>query len=219
MKDIAIFGAGGQGREVLQLIRQINEKHPRWNCIGWFDDGLRLDYLVDGLPVLGGIAELNERKEELALHIAIGWPATKRKVVERITNPNIYYPTLIHPDVCIDPRRVQIGEGTMIAKGSLLTVDIRIGKHVLVNLGTILTHDCQIGDYTGLMPSVNISGEVKVGKGCYIGTGAQVIQQKKVGDNSIIGAGAVVIQDIPPGCTAVGVPARIIKSENEKELP
>lgn len=211
MKDIAIFGAGGQGREVLQLIRQINEKHPRWNCIGWFDDGLRLDYLVDGLPVLGGIAELNERKEELALHIAIGWPATKRKVVERITNPNIYYPTLIHPDVCIDPRRVQIGEGTMIAQGSLLTVDIIIGKHVLINLGTVLTHDCKIGDYSGLMPSANISGQVIIEEACYIGTGAKIIQQKQIGKDSIIGAGAVVINDIPAESTAVGVPARIVK--------
>lgn len=214
MNNIAIVGAGGQGKEVLQLIRQINEEHPSWNCIGWFDDGLRADLLIDGLPVLGGLAELNEYKKELALHIAIGWPATKRKVVEQITNPNIYYPTLIHPEVGIEHKRVQVGEGTMIAKGSLLTLDITIGKHVLVNLGTVLTHDCEIGDYTGLMPSVNISGEVKVGRACYIGTGAQIIQQKKVGDNSIIGAGAVVIHDIPPDCTAVGVPARIIKSEN-----
>lgn len=214
MRNIAIYGAGGQGREVLQLIRQINRVHPHWKCIGWFDDGVPKNQLIDGLPVLGGIAALKDYPDDLALHIAIGWPATKRKVLSQIKNPKVYYPTLIHPDVNIEKTRVQIGEGTMIAQGCLLTVDINIGKHVLVNLGTVLTHDCQIGDYSGLMPSVNISGEVHIGTACYIGTGAKIIQQKEVGVNSVVGAGAVVIHDVPANCTVAGVPAKIIKSSS-----
>jgi acetyltransferase-like isoleucine patch superfamily enzyme len=44
-----------------------------------------------------------------------------------------------------------------------------------------------------------------------VGLGAKIIQCLSVGEWSIVGAGAVVIRDIPPGCTAVGVPARVIK--------
>jgi len=36
-QPIAIFGAGGQGREVLQLLRQINASTPQWACVGWVD--------------------------------------------------------------------------------------------------------------------------------------------------------------------------------------
>jgi sugar O-acyltransferase (sialic acid O-acetyltransferase NeuD family) len=213
MKEIAIFGAGGQGRETLQLIRQINEVENAWHCIGWFDDGIPSGALLAGKPVLGGLQSLNQWERPLSVVIAIGWPAIKQKVVTQIFNPLIRFPTLIHPDVLIEGEEIQIGEGSIITRGCHLTVNIHIGKHVLLNIGTTLTHDCQIGDYCGLMPAVNISGEVVVEEGCYLGTGAKIIQQKRIGKNSIIGAGAVVINDIPPGSTAVGVPARIIKSD------
>lgn len=61
------------------------------------------------------------------------------------------------------------------------------------------------------MPSVNISGEVEIGEAVYVGTGAKIINQLKIGDNTIIGAGAVVAKDLPANCTAVGVPAKVIK--------
>ena len=38
MKDIAIFGAGGLGKEVACLVNKINEQEPTWNMIGFFDD-------------------------------------------------------------------------------------------------------------------------------------------------------------------------------------
>jgi serine acetyltransferase len=48
-----------------------------------------------------------------------------------------------------------------------------------------------------------------------IGMGANIIQCLTIGARSVIGAGAVVLTDIPPDCTAVGVPAKIIKSFTE----
>ncbi len=42
MKDIAIYGAGGFGREVACLIHIINKKTPQWNLIGFFDDDAKL---------------------------------------------------------------------------------------------------------------------------------------------------------------------------------
>ncbi|MCB9294294.1 MAG: acetyltransferase [Lewinellaceae bacterium] len=209
---IAIYGAGGQGREVLQLIRQINAGQPQWDCIGWFDDGLEKGSTVAGLPILGGMAELNAWPEPLHLAIAIGWPAVKKKVLQKAENEWLSFPTLIHPSVILEPGEVSIGEGTIIAQGCRFTVNIHVGSFVLLNLGCILTHDCVIGDFCGLMPSVNISGEVVVEEGAYLGTGVQVIQQRRIGAWSVIGAGAVVLEDIPDGCTAVGVPARVVKS-------
>ncbi len=206
-QPIAIIGAGGQGRETLQLLRQINAVQPVWDCIGWFDDGLPAGSSVAGLPVLGGTAELNAWQEPLAVAVAIGWPAVRKKAVEKIANERISFPTLIHPSAALDPEEVAIGEGTVITQGCRFTVNIRIGRFALLNLCCILTHDCTIGDYASLMPSVNISGEVVVEEGAYLGTGVQVIQQRRVGAWSVIGAGAVVIKDIPAGVTAVGVPA------------
>ena len=59
MKDIAIYGAGGFGREVQLLIEQLNAKELTYNFIGFFDDGKSKGELINGFPVLGGMEELN----------------------------------------------------------------------------------------------------------------------------------------------------------------
>ena len=61
------------------------------------------------------------------------------------------------------------------------------------------------------MPSCNISGEVIVEEGVYCGTGVKIINQIQIGEYSTIGAGAVVVSNLPAHCTAVGVPAKVIK--------
>ena len=50
-----------------------------------------------------------------------------------------------------------------------------------------------------------------IGNRVYIGAGAKIIGKLTVGDGARIGANAVVTEDVPPGCTAVGVPARLIE--------
>lgn len=209
LQQIAIFGAGGQGREVLQLLRQINQVNKQWECIGWFDDGLEKGSLIQGLPVLGGVNELNNWKQPLAVAITVAWPATKRKICQLLQNPSLSFPSLIHPDVSFDDDEVNIGQGCIITQGCRFTVNIQLGEFVLLNLACILTHDVIIGDYCSVMPSVNLSGAVTLEEAVYIGTGTQIIQLLTIGKDSIIGAGSVVINDIPSGCTAVGVPARV----------
>ena len=49
-----------------------------------------------------------------------------------------------------------------------------------------------------------------------VGAGAKVLGPVKIGDNAKIAAGAVVLQDIPANCTAVGIPARIVRKGNVK---
>ena len=66
------------------------------------------------------------------------------------------------------------------------------------------------------MPGVNISGEVYVHECVYVGTGAKLINQLEIGSHTVIGAGAVVTKSLPVNCTAVGVPAKIIKVNNNE---
>lgn len=55
MEDIAIYGVGGFGQEVLALIEQINERENKYNFTGFFDDGRERGEMINGFPVLGGI--------------------------------------------------------------------------------------------------------------------------------------------------------------------
>ena len=211
MKRIAIFGAGGFGREVKWLIDEINAVTPTWDFIGYFDDDFSGVKNIDSSLFLGGTQELNEKKEKLALVFAIGNPLVKRKVIENILNPVLYYPTLIHPNVCMGKSNVLVGEGSIICAGTILTVDIKIGRHVILNLCCTVGHDSLIGDFCSFMPAVNISGEVNIGEGVYVGTGAKIINQLEIGEETIVGAGAVVAKSLPAKCTAVGIPAKPIR--------
>jgi sugar O-acyltransferase (sialic acid O-acetyltransferase NeuD family) len=209
MKKIAIFGAGGFGREVAFLIKDINKKNYQWEIIGFFDNAKKGE-IVNDYKVFGGLEELNKIKEELYLVIAIGTSISKKNVVEKIKNPLVKFPILIHPSVIISDR-VEIGEGSIICAGNIITTNIRIGKHVIINLDCTIGHDAIINDYCSLMPSVNVSGETEIGECSFLGTGSLIINQRKVGKNVIIGAGSSVIKDIPDDCTAIGSPAKPIK--------
>lgn len=53
MKDIAIYGAGGFGREVLTLVEEVNRDRKEYNFIGFFDDGKKKGEVVNNYPVIG----------------------------------------------------------------------------------------------------------------------------------------------------------------------
>ena len=214
---IAVFGAGGFGLEVAMLIEQINAVNPRWDMMGFFDDSKPPDALVDEWPVLGGFRELNEWPTPLSVVFAIGNPGVRKSVIEKVSNPNVTYPVLIHPlAICGPSRYVRIGEGSIVCAGTIITTHIHIGRHVVLNLSCTVGHESRIGDFSAFMPTCNISGEVHIGQASFWGTGAKVINRRKVGDHTVIGAGAVVTTDIPAYATAVGVPARVVERPSSK---
>lgn len=211
MKDIVIIGAGGFGREIKTLIDDINAEKNTYNFLGFFDNGIEKGKLINGSPVLGNIYDLNHVKSALAVAIAIGSPATKELVFNKLTNTSLEFPVLIHPSVIIGCDDIIIEEGTIICAGCILTCNIDISKFVTLNLMCTVGHDTIINDYCSFMPSVNISGDVKIHKGVYVGTGAKIINQLEIHENTIVGAGAVVSKSLPANCTAVGIPAKPIK--------
>ncbi|WP_245590601.1 acetyltransferase [Adhaeribacter aquaticus] len=215
IKDIAIFGAGGFGREVLMLLHQINQAQLQWNILGFYDDSPETPRTINNYPYLGTLESLNTVKTSTAVVIAIGNPKVKQRIAARLVNPNIFFPVLIHPSVCNESFQFNtIGAGSIICQGNILTTNIRLGRHVILNLGCTVGHDAVIGNFSALMPHVNIAGGAQLGQCVYMGTNATVLPTIIVGSNSIIGAGAVVNKNLPEQCTAVGVPAKIIKQHD-----
>lgn len=213
MKDLYIIGAGGFGREVAWLVGRINQVEATWNIKGFIDDNTSIQgHMEDGYSVMGGTDYLLEQQKEIWVVCAVGLARVRKNIIEKLqSNPNIRFATVIDPSVILSDR-VKIGEGTIICAGTILTVDITIGNHVIINLDCTLGHDDVIEDFVTIYPSVNVSGNVLVETCVELGTGMQIIQGKKIGKESILGAGAVVVKDIPEKCTAVGSPARVIRS-------
>lgn len=211
MRKIAIVGAGGFGREIKIILDNINKIKSTYNFIGYYDDGVATESLINGFPILGRIDDLKNVCEELSIIIAIGNPVIKKKVISSIRNNYISFPNIISPNALISDDFVSLGKGNIICAGTILTCNIEIKDFVILNLMCTVGHDTTINSYCSFMPSVNISGEVTINDGVYVGTGAKIINQLEIGANTIVGAGAVVAKSLPPNCTAIGIPAKPIK--------
>lgn len=212
MKKIAIYGAGGFGREVACLINRINEKKPEWEIIGFFDDGKEKGEINEYGKILGGIDEVNIYPEELAIAIAIASPKVVEKIVQNIVSPSIYYPNIISPDVIfLDRNNVKIGKGNIICSSCLISCNVRIGDFNILNGFIPIGHDTMIGCFNSIMPSVKISGEVRIGDRNFLGVNSVVLQQIRIGNDTIIGANSLILRKTKDGMTYVGNPASIIK--------
>lgn len=211
MENIVIIGVGGFGREVKVLIDQINKIEKKYTILGFYDDAIDCKSHYNGIPFLGTIDHLNQTKNSTAVALGIGDPATKTKIIKRLNNNNLSFPTLIHPSVQISEDEIMLGQGTIICGGCIITCNIEIGNFVTLNLCCTVGHDTIIKDFASFMPSVNISGEVLIEEQVYVGTGAKIINQLQIGKGTIVGAGAVVSKTLPSNCTAVGIPAKPIK--------
>lgn len=212
MKDIAIYGAGGLGREIACLLHKINETELQWNLIGFFDDGKEIGYTTEYGKVLGGMKELNEYPCSLYVVLAIGSPVIIRKLAMKITNAFIDFPNILAPDiVLLDKNSLVVGKGNIFCYGCWVSCNVCIGDFNLFNGFVTIGHDTQIGNFNSFMPATRVSGEVQIGNVNFFGVNSVVLQQLAIGSNTIIGANSLIIRKTKDGQTYMGNPASIIK--------
>ena len=213
MKDIAIFGAGGFGREVACLIKRINNQKPTWNFIGFFDDnealkGTRNEYG----EVLGGMSELNSWNKELSVAVGIGLPKGVYEVIRRISNHHIDFPNLIDPTVIIaDEDNYELGKGNVFAANCMISIAVKVGDFNTFNNNTVLGHDDEIGSFNSFMPNVNVSGGVMIGDKNFLGVKSSVLQYLKIGNEVTVGGNSLIIRNTKDGYLYMGIPAKKIE--------
>jgi len=207
MKEIVIFGSGGLGREVHQLLLDINSKSNVWNILGYYDNLDSKGKFVNGLPVLGDIEDLKSSSHENVI-IAIG-DNTLRKTLHNSLNMLKKFPYLVHPSVSYNGETA-IGGGSIIMSGVFLSINVVVGSFVLVNVSSTIGHDVVINDFVSINPGVRLSGSVKVGENVSLGVGSVLNNNIHIIDNVKIGPGSVVMKSIEKEGTYFGNPARLV---------
>lgn len=203
MKRIAIVGAGGMARDALHTLDALG---LGGRIAGFFESpDVWTEREVGGLKVRP-LAAIDAATMDIL--IAIGSGAARELVVHALPT-DARYPTFVHPSVSVG-RNVEIGAGSLVCAGSILTCDIRIGAHVQLNIATLVTHDCVLEDFATTAPGVRISGNCRLGRRAYVGTSACIRERTRIGDDVTVGMGAVVVNDLDAG-TWVGNPARRLR--------
>lgn len=215
MKDIAIYGFGGYGREIASIIKSINSQEPTWNFIGFLDDdnsklGLENEYG----KVLGNIDFVNRYNKALSVVMAIASPNVLEKIISGINNPNISFPNIIAPTVFFfDKDTMNMGKGNVICHHCRVSTDVIFGDFNLINGCCSFGHDVKIGNYNMMQPETRISGETTICNKNFFGVRSTVLQGIKIGNNTRIGAGSFIMRKTKDGQTYFGNPAKMLKTE------
>lgn len=211
-REIAIYGAGGFGREVACLLRKINEASPGappWEHIGFFDDRVPAGTRNEYGEILGGIDALNAFPRPIAVALAVADPHVLSAIPARIANPRVEFPTLIAPDVVLfDRASLRLGRGNIIGWGSRISCNVSIGDFNIAVGSLSVGHDSRIGSGNAFFPETRISGGCSVGNGNFFGMRSAVMQYVSIGNATRIGAGAFVLRKTKDGFLYTGNPAR-----------
>jgi sugar O-acyltransferase (sialic acid O-acetyltransferase NeuD family) len=205
LEGLVIVGSGGFGREVLQLVADINAHQPTFDLLGFLDDNPADVRAIErlGARMLGSSSALADL--QAAIVIAIAAPTPRRRIDEHARAIGLRAARLVHPWASVGTS-VVIEEGVVIGAGSRLTTSVVVGRHAHVNVNCTIGHDAVLESFVTVFPGVHVSGGCRVEEGAILGTGCVLLPGVCVGRDAEVGAGAVVVRDVAPG-TIVVAPA------------
>ena len=148
MRRIVIYGAAGMAREIRWLMERVNAVRPTWSFAGYVvTDRARLGERDSIEEVVGDEAWLLSQDDDLAVALAIGTPSARRAVAQRLQAnlPLDRFPALVDPAAHFDLASCELGAGTVLTAGSVITVNISLGLFSHVGRCATVGHETRIG--------------------------------------------------------------------------
>jgi sugar O-acyltransferase (sialic acid O-acetyltransferase NeuD family) len=188
MESIFVYGAGGQGRVVVDTL-----KHGRveFGLTAVIDDNRELH----GRMILGHRVHGEQAIESERGFIAIGDNQARIRIASRYRGRLV---TIVHRTAFVADD-VALGEGTVLMAGTVVNVGSTLGSNVIVNTGATIDHDCVIGNGVHIAPGCHLCGGVRVGEGSLLGAGVVVVPGVRIGNRAFIHAGQTITRDVPDG--------------------
>ena len=211
MKHLAILGASGHGKVVADIA-----ECQGWEKVSFFDDAWPKKQKNGAWSVIGDSDELLKRLSEFSgVAVAIGDNTVRLNKLNMFKQAGAPLPALAHPSAVVS-RYSFIDDAVVIVAGAVINADARVRFGTVINTSASVGHDCDLGEGCHICPGVRLAGGVEVGSCSWVGVGTSVRQLVKIGSGVVIGAGAAVVSDIENGAIAVGVPARIVRPDNQR---
>lgn len=204
---LSILGAGGHGRVVADCAEAAG-----WTEVTFFDDFKAVGSRTGPWMVEGDRSVLAATLGSFdGFVVAIGDNAARWEAHKALMALNAgVASTIIHPASSVSPY-AEIGAGSTIVAGAVVSIGARTGEACIVNSGSSVDHDCTLGAGVHISPGARLAGGVTVGDLSWIGAGAVVREGISIGSRATVGAGAVVIRPVPDDATVVGNPAHVLE--------
>ncbi len=223
MKKYIIFGVSGFLSDIFDIIHSNNARVAkiflnmpevqRARIVGYRQRVARLGYDIEVHETLAAF------KPQKGFSYALGTPSPhKNKLIEELKNKfSLQFDALIHPTVFFGSN-VHVGEGVIMNANATVGPHAFLDDFCIVNRCVSIGHDAKIGKHVLLGPGASIEGSVTIEDCVTVGMRATVIDQLQIGNWSVVGAGSLVTKDIPPYVVAYGVPAKVVRENDEKDF-
>lgn len=212
-RPVVVVGAGGHGREVLDVVEAGAAASPgSVTLVGVLDDApseVNLARLAErGIPFLGAVDSwLAAASRGTRYLLGVGSGESRRALDERFTAAGLEAATAVHPSAVVGSQ-VRLAPGVVVLPGAMVATNTTVGRHTHLHRSANVGHDCVLGAYVTVNPSASVSGDCVVEDGVLVGVGASVLQGLALRQGATVGGGACVVQDVPEKTVVKGVPAR-----------
>ena len=213
MKDLIIIGAGGVGGFLAY-----NHEHltNEYRLIGFLDDNENIvGQQKFGYKILGTTAQ-SAKYSDCAFLLGIAFPIVKEQIITRLAHLNLDYINYISPYAYISSG-VNIGKGVIVYPQTFINHHCQIVNFATINSCCTVGHDCKLSDFVTLAPNTSLAGYTQCLEASDIGIGATTKQNIIIGQKAIVGGQAMVINDVPDYAVVAGVPAKILKYNNNEQ--
>lgn len=203
-RRVAVFGAGGHGKVVVDAIERNDGLVVA--CVA--DDRPQPGAVLLGHAVSGGRDALLARRSGIdSAIVAIGDNPSRLEVAGWLLAQGFVLQSVVHPAAAVAPS-ASMGGGVLIMPGAVVNADARVGANAIINSGAVVEHDCEVGEGVHVAPGAVLCGGACVGARTLIGAGAVILPGVIVGAGATVGAGSLVSSNVPDGAKIFGVPAR-----------
>ena len=168
MKKLLILGAGGYGKTVADVARQLN----CYSKIAFLDDG------KSGTDILGKCEEfLTFCDENTEVYPAFGNNAARMQWLARLMEEEITIPTLVHPRAYVSPTAT-LGVGTVVLPMAVVNTGVTVEDGCIINIGAMIDHDSIIGEGTHLSPGAIVKAENRIPAGIKLNS-CEVVENRQ----------------------------------------
>ena len=220
-KKIIIVGGSGNGSVVASCIQDMRKRFDilDYEAYGYLNDFLNKGKLIDGLPVLGKLSDVNEYLSGnyyfmYAIHSITHGMLRMRKFKD-LNIPDEKLITLVHPQTFIG-EKVELAPGVMIMANSYIGPSTKIGKCTFVMANCAIGHNNIIGSFCHFSVGAAVSSVLEIGDGADICLNATVLEKLKIGKHAVVGSGAMCTKSVDDFEVVIGNPARHLRYVNKE---
>lgn len=212
---LAIYGSGGIGQEVSELVDEINKVHSLWSEVYIVDDNSsKAEVKIRNYKEF--LKFIND-KEEIYFVIAVGEPSIRELLFDKVKRDGFKLAVLVHPNSFIS-KQAKLGEGVVICFGSFISHHVTLNENVYIQPNVVVGHDSFIDRHTIVSPGASIGGSVTIGNTTFVGLNASIKEKINIGSNAIVGMGCSLNIHVESDTIVIGNPAKIIGKNRFKKV-